>query len=119
MPNPVEVLNHDPVAGSIQPDTVIKFDVRSLPALVRVVVSVKFDGFTFREVAFEGDPAVANPALGFEEVYAPASTVETIVDGLFFRYRFALRRTTVPGAEIWPASPEVRIVAYNEDGLEA
>jgi hypothetical protein len=108
-PDPVEVLGVSPAGGTIEAGTPVVFDVRSLTALTRVVAMFRFAGFSFCEVAFNGHPTTGT----MEPAYS-GSSVETISDGLYFRYRFTMRRTGT-----WPSSPELDVVAFNTDGEEA
>jgi hypothetical protein len=114
--NPVEVLGVVPTGGTeLDPDEAVQFDVRSLSEISRIIISFTFDGYTFREVAFENDPTPPAPAVpAFEEVYAGSSTIETISDGAYFRFRFVVIRNLA-----WPGSPELSVVAFTRDGTEA
>lgn len=109
--NPVEVLAAVPASGTpITGLEYVQFDVRSLTAFRRVVLAFRFSGLEFTELAYAQDPAGVEP---FETQYS-GSTVTPIVDGVYFRYRFQLLRN-----KGWPASPELEVIAFNEDGEES
>jgi hypothetical protein len=112
MGNPVEVLGIAPTPGTaIDPDDYVVLDVRSLTALVRVLIAVQFDGYSFTELAYAGVPT--DLSTGWQAPYSGNCRLETITDGLYFRYRFYLLRIPV-----WPNSPQVTVYAFNEDGEE-
>ncbi len=108
-----EVLEVTPPDGTeVAPTAQVGCDVRSATPFRRVILSIKMGGFEFREVAFDGDPALG--FAGFEELYT-GSTITAIVDPGFHRYRFRLMRS--PGT--WVGSPVLYVTAIDQDGDEA
>lgn len=107
-----EILDVTPPDGTeVAPTALLGCDVRSATPFRRVILSVKMGGYKFREVAFDGDPALG--ATGFEELYT-GSTVEAVVDPGFDRFRFRLLRS--PGT--WVGSPVLYVTAIDQDGDE-
>lgn len=111
---PVFVLGVSPADGTVIDATEpLVVEVRSAAPLVRVVLSVRYAGWQFREVVYDADPA-ASGAAGYEDAYAATSLVSLVTDVTYpYHYRFQLLRATG-----WPASPELHVVAFNNTGLE-
>ena len=113
--NPVEVLGILPgVSEAITPLTFVQVDVRSLTQFRRIIIAINFGGLLFQEIAFEGDPEVAQPHLGFAQLYSALGTIDKITDGAYFRYQFRMLRSPA-----WPGSPELTVIAYNQAGVES
>lgn len=111
-----EVLDVSPPAlTSIEADEVLSFDVRGTDPFGLVTLAVKFPRSVTRELAFCSDPTLST---SFEEAYS-GSTVESVVDGGYVRWRFTLRRNNIAFSPEnpdepqfkWPGTPTISIIS--------
>jgi hypothetical protein len=111
----ITLLNVVPTSGTlIAADTLVQFEVRTPTAAPfrRILVAFEFTAYQTTELAYAQDPAGVDGHL-FDGLYAVFSTVETVTDIGFFRYRFKVLR-----APLWPDSPKLIVYAFDTLGAE-
>jgi hypothetical protein len=100
---PLEILDSDPPAlTTIDDEEVLVFDVRDTEDLGQIAVAVRFPRRTHSELAFANNP---NESTTFAAAYF-GSSVQSISDTGYVRWRFTLRR-----ADPWIGSPTIEVTS--------
>lgn len=101
---PLEILVISPPAMTeIGKDQALVFDVRDSDPLGGITVSFEFPRIIHRELVFDNDPSESND---YENGYNQASSVVSVSDAGFERWRFSVRRFPH-----WPGTPKVRVTS--------
>lgn len=101
---PLEILVISPPAMTeIGKDQALVFDVRDSDPLGGITVSFEFPRIIHRELVFDNDPNESND---YENGYNQASSVVSVSDAGFERWRFSVRRFPH-----WPGTPRVRVTS--------